>query len=56
MARITLLLSAVLSALVLAAPASAAAPLNDTFAAAELLEGATDTATGSTVDATKETG
>jgi hypothetical protein len=56
MARITLLLSVALSALVLAAPASAAPPVNDSFAAAELLEGSSDSATGTTVDATKETG
>jgi hypothetical protein len=40
---------------VFAAPASALPPLNDHFAAGQVLTGATATATGTNVDATKET-
>ena len=55
-ARLLPLLILLLVVLTTASPASAAAPLNDAFAAAELLEGASDTATGTTVESTKEPG
>src|SRR3712207_3659125 len=56
-ARIAPFLVVLVSALAAAAPASAAPPVNDAFAAAELLTGTSATATSvSNAQATKETG
>src|SRR5688572_21206811 len=55
-ARIAPFLVVLLAALASAGPASAAAPANDAFAAAELLTGDSATTTGTNVEATKETG
>ena len=55
-ARTAPLLFVVLATLAIAAPASAAPPVNDAFVAAELLSCETAGANGTNVDATKETG